>query len=178
MDLDQIIQKIPKPLLVGVVLVLSIVLFVVNDPLRDECEIQAFVFNNKMKGLLTAVKINGKIQYPKMTYWRDRCKEGNTIGSCSDYLDGLKGMTKELKLMSDKCQVSYSQKNDDFSIYISHGLQIMALVAWGEKPPESVADRLGWLTLAHMQTFCYLKRTFLLIGDEGNFLALREKVYK
>lgn len=178
MDLNQFIQKIPKPVLVLTVLALSILLFVYNDPLRDECDIQAFVFENKMKGLLTKVKVNGKVQYPKMTYWRDRCKDGNSIGSCSDYLDGLKSMTKELKLMSDKCQQTYSQKNEDFSVYISHGLQIMALVAWGEKPPDSVAERLGWLTVAHMQTFCYLKRTFVLIGGEENFLSLREKVYR
>jgi hypothetical protein len=178
MDLNQLIQKIPKPILVVGVLVISIILFIVNDPLRDECEIQAFVFDNKMKGILTRAKVNGKTQFPLMTYWRDRCKEGNSIGSCADYLDGLKTMTKELKLMSDKCQVEYSQKKEDFSVYISHGLQIMALVAWGEKPPDSVAERLGWLNLAHMQTFCYLKRTFLLIGGEENFLSLREKVYR
>lgn len=178
MDLNQLIQKIPKPILVLGVLIISIVLFMVNDPLRDECEIQAFVFDNKMKGILTSSKMNGKTQFPKMIYWRDRCKDGNSIGSCSDYLDGLKIMSKELKLMNDKCQVAYSQKNEEFAIYVSRALQIMALVAWGEKPPDSVAERLGWLNLAQMQTFCYLKRTFLLIGEEENFLTLREKVYK
>lgn len=178
MDLNQIIQKIPKPILVGGILVLALVLFMYNDPLRDECEIQAFVFENKMKGLLSTVKINGKKQYPKLNYAKERCKEGNSLGSCADFLDGLKSLTRELKLMNDKCQVTYSQKNDDFSVQISHGLQIMALVAWGEKPPAGLSDRLGWLTVSHMQTFCYLKRTFLLIGGEENFLALREKVYR
>ena len=178
MDLNQLIQKIPKPILVAAVLIISLILFILNDPLRDECDIQAFVFDNKMKGLLSAVKVNNKIQYPKMSYWKERCREGNSLGSCADYLDGLKSMTKELKLMSDKCQISYSQKKDDFSIYVSHGLQIMALVAWGEKPPDGLADRLGWLNVGHMQTFCYLKRTFLLIGGDENFQALREKVYR
>ena len=177
-DLNQLIQKIPKPLLVGGILIISLILFVVNDPLRDECDVQASIFEKKMKGILTPVKTNGKVQFPKMSYWKDRCREGNSLGSCSDYLDGLKIMTRELKLMNDKCQIAYSQKNDDFSIYISHGLQIMALVAWGEKPPAGLADRLGWLNVGNMQTFCYLKRTFMLIGDEETFLALREKVYR
>ena len=54
----------------------------------------------------------------------------------------------------------------------------MALVAWGEKPPAGLAERLGWLTVPHMQTFCYLKRTFIEIAGEENFAALREKVYR
>lgn len=178
MDFNQLIQKIPKPILVIVVLTLSIVVFVYNEPLRDECEIQASVFDRRTRGLLSKVKKNDKIQYPQLNYWKDRCKEGNSVGSCNDYIEGLRTVTKELKLMGDKCQIDYSQKNEDFASLLASGLKIMALVAWGEKPPAGLAERLGWLNISNMQTFCYLKRSFLLIAGEENFLALREQVFR
>jgi hypothetical protein len=180
-DLNQIIQKVPRPILVVGVLILAIGLFVYNDPLRDECEVQSALFEKKTLGLLTAVRTKNKnknIQFPQIKYWRDRCKEGNSIGSCNDYFDGLRSMTKELRSVSDKCQITYSEQNENFSQYLLEGLQIMALVAWGEKPPEGPANRLGWLSTVHLQTFCYMRRSFILISDEETFEALKVKVYR
>jgi hypothetical protein len=180
-DINQIIQKIPRPFLVLGVLVLAIVFFVVNDPLRDECEVQSALFKKKMAGLTDPVRLNnGKknIQFPQLEYWKDRCKEGNTQGACEDYFTGLRTMVSELRLVSDKCQVKLSEQSERFARTISEGLQIMALVAWGEKPPAGPGDRLGWLTTTHLQTFCYLRRAFILISDEETYEALKAKVYR
>lgn len=178
MDINQLVQKIPKPLLVIVVLVLSIVLFVYNDPLRDECEVQTSIFEKKTQGLLTAVRKSGKVQYPLINYWRDRCKVGNSIGSCDDYFEGLRTVTKELREVKDSCQIKYFEQNENLLEQILQALQIMALVAWGEKPPPGIAERTGWLNEAQVRTFCYLKKTFILTGGEESFLLLREKVYR
>lgn len=178
MDLNQLIHKIPKPVLVIGIMVLSVILFVYNDPLRDECEVQSSIFEKKTRGLVSPVKINGKIQFPQLNYWRDRCKEGNSIGSCNDYFEGLRTMSKELRQLNDTCQFKYLGQNESLTYQISQAVQIMALVAWGDKPPIGIAERVGWFNETHIRTFCYLKRTFLLTaGDEG-FLALRSKVYK
>jgi hypothetical protein len=178
-DINQIFQKVPRPLLVLGVLLLGIIFFVVNDPLRDECEVQSTLFKKKMLGLTDPVRTAGKkIQFPQIEYWRDRCKEGNSEGSCEDYFTGLRTMVTELRVVSDKCQIQLSEQNEKFTKIISEGLQIMALVAWGEKPPAGPGERLGWLTTTHLQTFCYLKRTFILISDEETFEALKAKVYR
>lgn len=179
-DINQVIQKIPRPILVLGVIVLAIGFFVFNDPLRDECEVQSTLFKKKMLGLTDPVlrsKVK-KIQFPQLEYWKERCKDGNSIGSCNDYFAGLRTMIQELRIVNDKCQVKFSQENERFPLVISDGLQIMALVAWGEKPPAGPGERLGWLTTTHLQTFCYLKRTFILISDEETFEALKGKVYR
>ena len=184
MDINQLVQKIPRPLLVLGSIVIAIIIFVVQDPLRDECEVQSSLFEKRTRGLLTTKRTRRKeddriqTQFPMITYWKDRCKEGNSIGSCADYFDGLRAVTKELKFMKEKCQLSYSQQNESFNTFISHGLHIMALVAWGEKPPAGVADRLGWLTTTHMETFCSLKRTFIIIAGDENLDILKEKVFR
>lgn len=178
MDINQTIHKIPKPALVVGILVLSILLFVYNDPLRDECEVQTAIFEKKTKGLISAEKIKGKIQYPLINYWRERCKDGNSIGSCNDYLEGLRALTKELREVKENCQIKYIEQNENLSSQLVQALKIMALVAWGDKPPVGLPERAGWFNESHLRTFCYLKKTFILTGGEENFLSLRTKVYR
>jgi|GEM_PF-789945 len=179
MNIDQLLQKIPKLVLAASVLILAIFFFVHNDPLRDECEVQTSIFEKKTQGLLSAVKTKSKkTQFPKIEFWKNRCKAGNSIGSCNDYFEGLRIVIQELRELNNNCQIKYSEENEKFIKQITHALQIMALVAWGEKPPSGMAERLGWLNESHIRTFCYLKKTFVLIGGEESFLELREKVYK
>lgn len=179
MNINQVAQKIPRPLLVLGILVLSVVIFVINDPLRDECGIQISIFEKKTKGLLSKTRTKTKkTQYPLIEYWKDRCREGNSIGSCSDYFDGLKQMTDELRQVNDKCQIKYSEENENFVKQVTSAVQIMALVAWGEKPPSSPSERMGWLNEPGIKTFCYLKKTLLLIGGEEALKSVRNRVYK
>ncbi len=184
MELNRIISKIPRPILVLAILLVALVLFVYNDPLRDECEVQSELFNKKMQGILSGVKVKnpftGKknIQYPKINFARDKCREGNTVGSCSDYISLLKTLVNEFNLMSDKCQIKYSLENEGFLKHISNAIQILALVAWGDKPPSGLAERPGWLSVADLKVFCNLKRNFISVAGEENYLALREKVFR
>jgi hypothetical protein len=178
MDLNQTIQKVPRPILVFIVLAIAIVFFVYNDPLKDECEVQTSLFEKKTEGILSSVKKNRKIQYPQIVYWRDRCKTGNSIGSCDDYFEGLRVITGHLRSVNDNCQIKYAEQNANFSVIVTQAVKIMALVAWGEKPPAGLAERIGWLNESNLRTFCYLKKTFLMLGGEENFQLLREQVYR
>lgn len=178
MDLNQAIQQIPKPVLVIGIMVLSVMLFVYNDPLRDECEVQSSIFEKKTKGLISPIKISGKVQFPLINYWKDRCKSGNSIGSCNEYFEGLRTVTKELRQINETCQMKYLAQSENLTSQITQALQIMALVAWGEKPPIGISERVGWFDESHLRTFCYLKKTFLTTAGEESFLALRNKVYK
>lgn len=179
MDINQFIQKTPRPILVLTVLIVGIAIYMFNDPLRDECDIQISNFEKATKGLLTNAKTKSKkTQFSKLDYWSSRCKEGNSIGSCNEYFEGLRAISNELRLVKESCQAKYGADNIKFLKQLEQGLQIMALVAWGEKPPAGAVERFGWLNESHIRTFCYLKKTFLLLYDEPSLLLLREKVYK
>lgn len=180
MSLDEAIQKVPKPVLILGVLVLALVFFVYNDPLKDECEVQGSRFRKNMQGLLYGEKIGKKTQFPKINYWRDRCRSGNSIGACEDYLEGLRGLVKELKAVNRSCQIKYVQEAQGASLLkeVSNAVQIISLVAWGEKPPGGLSERLGWLNETHVRTFCYLKETMKEFTGEEGLLKLREKVYR
>ena len=176
--MNQFFSKIPKPLLVFVVLVLAIALFVYNEPLGDECKIQAKVFERNTKGILTGIKRNGKIQFAMLVAMRDRCREGNSVGACTDYFNALKKIATELKTFNDKCQIKYSLENESFIDNLSNALKIMSLVAWGERPPGSVAERAGWLTESQLKTFCAIKKSYLLLAGEEKYQSLRSQIYR
>lgn len=179
MDINQLIQKAPKPLLVIIVLCAAIALFVYNDPLKNECEVQASVFDKRTSGLLTKTMIGNKTQFAQIkNYLSVRCKEGNSMGACYEYLEALRVVVRELRSMSDKCQIEYGVNHENFLPQISNALQIIALVAWGEKPPAGLKERLGWLEPAQIKTFCYLKQFFIQMAGDENYLALRNKVYR
>lgn len=177
MGLDQVIEKIPKPILVGGVLVLALVFFIMTDPLRDECEIQKTLFEKNTEGLLSPAKMHKKIQYPKIDYWLNSCRFGNSIGACDDYLNGLKAVATELKSFSVKCQLKYLETNETYLEPFKNALKILPLLAWGEKPPEGPSARLGWLSEPHLRTFCALKSNYINLAGEEEFLKIRNSVY-
>lgn len=180
MSLDDAIQKVPKPILIVGVLTLALAFFVYNDPLKDECEVQISNFKKNMQGVLYGEKIRKKTQFPQIYYWKDRCRTGNSIGACEDYFSGLRSLEKELKTVNRTCQIKYVQQEEGKSLLkeVSNAVHIMSLVAWGEKPPGGLSERLGWLNETNVRTFCYLKETLKqFVGDEG-LLQLREKVYR
>lgn len=179
MDINQAIQKVPKPALVLVVLCAALALFVYNDPLKNECEVQASVFEKRVSGLLLSTQIKKRTQFAQIqNYLSARCKEGNSMGACYEYLEALRVVVRELRAMSNKCQIEYSVNHERFLPQISNALQIIALVAWGEKPPAGLKERLGWLEPSQVQTFCYLKQFFIQMSDDETYLKLRNKVYR
>ena len=177
-QLDEVVKKIPKPLLVGGVLVLALAFFVYNEPLRDECEVQAKIFQKSTAGVLSNVrKKTSKIQFAQIKYWQSLCTEGNSIGACEEYLNGLKLVAAALKSFKNHCQLDYVEKNEDFLVHIKQGILVMSLLAWGEKPPEGLSSRLGWLTEVHLKTFCSLKSDYIRLAGDEKFLELRNEVY-
>lgn len=177
MNLNDLFAKIPKPVLVIGVLIIALVLIVYNNPMADECEVQAKNFDRNTKGLLFPVKIKNKIQFAKLTPLRDICRDGNSIGACSDYFEGLRKVSSEFKLMSDQCKIKYSEANEGFLSQIRAALKVMALVAWGEKPPAGPAERMGWLTEPDVRSFCHLKKAYITVAGEESFQLVRSEVY-
>lgn len=179
MDINQLLQKIPKPILILTVLILALTFFVYNDPLKDECEVQTSLFEKKMAGLLFKEKKGKKTQFPKISYWKDRCRSGNSVGACEDYFEGLRLFTKEFRTINETCQKKYAEAEENAWLIsiLADSLKIIALVAWGDRPPSGVAERAGWLGEGELKTFCYLKKTFSLLSTDENMLALRETVY-
>lgn len=178
MSLDSLIQKTPRPVLIGGILILALAFFIYNEPLKDECGIQGDKFKKNTAGLLTPTRVKKKMQYPKILYSSVRCKRGNSIGSCSEYLEHLRLMSRELKNVSPKCQETLIVEQSGLVAQMTQALQVVALVAWGESPPKGLAERAGWLNESHLRSFCYIKDTFIRLVGPESFEKIRDGVYR
>ncbi len=178
MSINQIISKIPKPILLILVLGFALIYMVYDNPLKNECDIKTEIFQNEMRGITGSTKLKTKIQFAQIGIWRDRCRDGNSIGSCHDYFYGLRQMVSALKVFPEHCLPKFSENNEWFLKVIRQAIQSLALIAWAEKPPTGVSDRLGWLTEAEVRIFCELKKTYALLAGDELINELKNSVYQ
>lgn len=177
-SLDEVISKIPRPLLVTVVLLLGIAFIVSQNPMQDGCGVEVKNFTRQVKGVLVGFKNkSGKIQPAQIEQFRDACRQGNSMGACENYYEALKKITDASRWIQPQCDYKLIEEYPNLVKVLSNGIQIMALNAWGDKPPGGVSERLGWVGLAHIYTFCRMKSQLERMTSKEDFRALRVKTY-
>lgn len=189
MNLDQFIEKVPKPVLVFVVLVISLLLFVRLNPLQDGCSVEVVNFKEKTKGYLFNTQTSGKIlsknkikatKFAEIETSKAMCKEGNSLGSCHNYFNALKVLSDSLLSFDHRCLVKLAEDEElpQLISQMKEGIKILALAAWGEVPPESISQRLGWLSATEVQTYCRLRNNLLELIGEEDYISFRRSVYQ
>ncbi len=177
-SLDDIIQKIPRPILVVGILVLALGLIISQNPLQDGCDVQMTNFGRVVRGILAGYKTQKKLtQFAQIENFKNLCREGNSQGSCENYYLALKKITDGLKMVDDKCVPKLIENYENLNKILSNAIQIMALNAWGEKPPASVSERLGWLSESQIFTFCRLKTQLVRIYTDEEYKKMRARTY-
>jgi hypothetical protein len=177
-DINEIIHKIPKPMLVIVVLILALGFIVYTNPMQDGCDVQIANFGRTTRGILAGFKTKKNLtQFAQIENFKNLCREGNSQGSCENYYDALKKITTGLKAVEDKCQPKLMENYENLIKVISNAIQIMALNAWGDASPEGVGERMGWLSEPDIYTFCRLKTQLIRLSSDDEFKLLRAKTY-
>lgn len=180
-NLNEVLSKIPKPVLVVGVMMISIVVILKVRPLKNGCEVQVSNFAEDVRGyLLKAPKTKTKkMVLPQVGETKRFCKEGNSPGACENYFSALKKVEEAFIRFDNKCLVQLVE-DEKFIVegapeetasiikfQLKEAVKILALLAWGEKPPAGLADRAGWLSRSEVYTFCRLKTALLeIVGDE------------
>ena len=60
---------------------------------------------------------------------------------------------------------------------MNDGVELMARIAWGTKPPEPGLERFGWMQEAELAIFCRLKNTYVRAKGEEAWTELRKRVF-
>ena len=180
-SLDEVISKIPKPALVVGVMIVALIIIIKMRPLKDGCDIIISNFTEDVRGYLlksprTKTK---KMIMPQVGETKKFCKEGNSPGACQNYFSALKKVEEAFVRFDNKCLVQLVEDENFVTegapeetasiikFQLKEAVKILALLAWGEKPPAGLAERAGWLSRSEVYTFCRLKTTLLdIIGDE------------
>lgn len=163
------LQKIPKPLLVFLVLLVGVGLFFVVEKPHSVCDSQYEVFKEVQKGHLysyTEKKVPRRATYPRFV---EACKLGNSAGACFEFFRFLRRFAKDMEAAPAECLTAFGEKKEIERV-VKEGTQLMVRMAWGEAPPEP-AKRFGWFESVDLSTFCSLRSLFLRMYGEPELEA-------
>jgi hypothetical protein len=191
-NLDEVLSKIPKPILVVGVMIIALVVILKVRPLKDGCDIEVSNFTEDVRGyLLKAPKTKTKkMVLPQVGETKRFCKEGNSPGACQSYFSAIKKVEEAFVRFDNKCLVQLVKDenfvNEDapeetasiIKFQLKEAVKILALLAWGEKPPAGLADRAGWLSRSEVYTFCRLKTVLLDIVGDQEYKVFRTSVLR
>lgn len=176
--LDDAIAKMPRSLLVFLVLAGALAFIVSQNPLSDGCEVEITNFGREVQGIVTAYKTKKGRQYATLFYALDQCKVGNSQGSCEDYFKALKRVADATRVVSPKCYPKLKEEYTNLTQILATGVKVMALVAWGDKPPEGIGQRLGTLTEGDIYGFCRSKNGLVQLTSLEEYKGFRASVYR
>ncbi len=176
--MNNIIYKIPKPLLVLLILSFALLIIIMNNPLSNGCEVELTNFDNSVLGVLKSYRLKSKkIQYAQLDYVKERCANYNSIGACSEYFKSLKKVADSLKQISGECHEKLIESYPKLLNQMADGMKILALSAWGSQIPENMSRRLGWLSEAEVRTFCRLKLKYIDWVGVESYKQFRKLIY-
>lgn len=128
----------------GLIVGLGVILYFY--PPKTVCTEQIEVYTEAVRGLAkSASKALGV------------CKEHPEPGGCVGFFDALDKLEGRFNEVSRQCQAELINEPLTKN-WITTGMELFTLVAWGSHPPASYLYRNGWLELTQVVEFCRLRR--------------------
>ncbi|PIS11963.1 MAG: hypothetical protein COT73_01080 [Bdellovibrio sp. CG10_big_fil_rev_8_21_14_0_10_47_8] len=160
-------QKIPRPVLVTAVLLVGVLLFFVIQKPETVCTPQIEIFKQSQAGALFP-KVTEKSRAPA-TYARavESCRIANSPGGCFELFNLLKKVVRDLRGAPQECLVPFGELAQVKNA-LRDGVQLMILLAWGDKPPDKGMEKFAWLEMSDLSLYCQLRDVYEKIyGTEG-----------
>lgn len=146
------------------------------NPPHTICDTQEEALHEAQKGNLFSSEIKKNKIPPSLGREKEACQVGNSAGSCYEYFSSLKKIANEVGKASSECTAQlYGIK--EVSLALNEGIELMARLAWGVKPPEPGSERFGWMQEAEIATFCTLKSIYTRANGEDAWAALRLRIF-
>lgn len=177
MNAEQFLQTLPRPVLVLGAIMIGVVVIMVMNPPHTICDTQKDQSNESLAGITRPMKVQKQTMPAKIEKALEKCYKGSTPGACYDYFQILRGLAKQVMGTTSECR-SEVYSISDIQTRLQEGVANMALLAWGDKPPEAGAfARFGPLQESELALFCYLKAAVTAGSSEEQWHVLRKKVF-
>ncbi|WP_413558309.1 hypothetical protein [Bdellovibrio sp. HCB209] len=174
--MDKFLASLPKPVLVVGAILIGVIVFMLIEPPHTVCDTQEEALRENLKGQLFSTQQKKNTIPPSIVREKEACQLGNSGGSCYEYFSTLKNIGDAVSRGSAQC-AGQLYKVNEVATALNDGLELMARLAWGVKPPEAgTYERFGWLTEAEIATFCRLKNTYIRANGEEAWTAFRQRV--
>lgn len=166
------LDRIPRPVLVFLVLAVGIFLFFQIQQPHSVCDSQFDIFRESEAGRIFPRKIKTAERaavYPRLV---NDCKIGNSPGACYELFSLLRKLIVDLKAAPQECLVPFGEKPEIRKALIE-GVELIVQLAWGDRPPENSSNKFSWLEISDLSLFCQLKGLNLQIFGEGQWEKFR-----
>jgi hypothetical protein len=171
------IDQIPRPLLVAVVLALGVTAFFYIQKPVTVCDLQVDVFREAQSGALFAKKIKNITRPPAYPRLVQVCKEGGSPGACFELFSFLKKFVRDLSGAPTECLPNFGQLKE-VKVPLTEGAQLLAMLAWGDEPPARGASRFGWLEAPDLSLFCRLRDFYVRMYGQEAWEQLRQATHQ
>lgn len=165
--LNKIFRYIPEWLFVLIILCGGLVFVFYDTPMVSICDAQISDFASGQNGKLfpRTVKVlnpltGGPYSQNNLRRVKNHCIDSMKGAGCYSYFKIIEGVLFDFKKLDQNCLLEMSEKPMISQLFEEY-LTTMTILAWGEHPPSSQAQKTGWLSDMELKTFCRVKINYL-----------------
>ena len=174
--MEKLIESLPKPVLALLAILVAIGVFMLSSPPHTVCDTQEEALRETEKGSIFPSKVNKNVMPPALSRAKESCQIGNSAGSCFEYFSILKQVAEDVGKGSSECVTQlYSVK--EIASTLNDGIELMARLAWGVKPPKPGPEKFGWMQESDLAVFCRVKGIYIRAKGEEAWNNLRGKIF-
>ena len=175
--MDEIIGRFPPKLVAFFALLIGLVFIILNDPPKTACSAQVDLFRESQRRYIFASKIKGLTRTPDIEKDLESCRHGNGPGACFDLFDALKRMAEDIENIPRSC-AGTAAAIPELKYAVFAPLKLMVQAAWGDAPPQSIAQKNGWLDASDIALYCRLKEHAIGLFGADAWAKFRIEVLK
>lgn len=172
------LSQIPKEVLAIAILVSGLIVFMLFDPPKTQCDVQIELFKKSQGDFIFSQETKSGSRPANFDKFLARCRESNGPGGCYELFQHLKQFNHDLNAVPKQCQETVSSLNEVSKIF-TQSLSVFIQLAWGYQPPLTSNLKQGWLDQSETYLFCLLKSDYVrLYGDESWKLIIDKNLKK
>ncbi len=171
--MDNFLNSLPRAVLVAGALMIGLVFLLLTNPPHTACDSQYEIFKDAQTPFLYKDPKKKFMDETALQSSMNVCQVRPMPGTCYQFFDGLKNLINDVKTVSRECRSEVLAK-PEISNALFDSLSLIFNLAWGEKPPESYLDKMGWLDTVHKSTFCEIQMIVKENFTESRWTQFRE----
>jgi len=158
-------------------IVVGLIFILIYDPPRTICDSQLEVFKKDQDRFLFSTEVRRIKRIPEIERLTDQCRQSAGPGGCFELFSKLGKLAEDLENIPRRC-TSEAGRVPEIRKGLLESLALMMMLAWGERPPVSYAQRFGWLDTSDVALFCRLKRQAEAFYGAAGWASYRSEVFK
>lgn len=177
-SLDRWLATLSRRTLAALAIGGGILFIIMTSPPRTVCDSQIDHIREQQKGFLFADKSpKGQAKPIGIKSMTEYCRQGRGPGACYELFARIRSLTRDLELVPQECAEDVGAVSEVKGA-IKSSLSLITQLAWGEKAPGSLVEKLAWMDVADVALFCGLKRQAIRLYGDSFWESMREQLMK